>query len=311
MDRRVLVVTGPTATGKTRLGIMLAGQLGGEVVSADSMQIYRRMDIGTAKPTEQERSMAVHHMIDVADPWEDYSVARYVEEASACCDSLLEKGKVPIIVGGTGLYIESLLSGRDFAPRDRDGEARRRCSDMYDRLGGEAMIERLRQLDPQRAEKLHPNDKKRIVRAFEVLEEGESISEHDAATREKEPRYKAAIIVLNFKDRQELYRRIDMRVDQMMAQGLVGEVEGLLNDGLGPENTAMQAIGYKEIAAALRDGGDMDRAVEDIKRGSRRYGKRQISWCKRYKGALNILWDILPDFDDALRLSTDFWEQLV
>lgn len=311
MDRRVLVVTGPTATGKTRLGIMLARKLGGEVVSADSMQIYRGMDIGTAKPTAQERSLAVHHMIDVADPWEDYSVARYVEEASACCDSLLEEGKTPVIVGGTGLYIESLLSGRDFAPRDHEGEARRRYSDMYDSLGGELMLERLRPLDPEKAEKLHPNDKKRIVRAFEVLEEGESLSDHDAATREKKPRYSAAVVVLNFKDRQELYRRIDLRVDQMMDQGLVGEVEGLLADGLSMENTAMQAIGYKEIAAALKGDGDIDRAVEEIKRGSRRYGKRQISWCKRYKDALNIEWDILPDFDEALRLSTDFWEQLV
>ena len=308
MDR-VLVVTGPTATGKTRLGVMLSKALGGEVVSADSMQIYRRMDIGTAKPTRAEMEDVPHHMIDVADPEEGYSAARYVQEASRCCDDILSRGRVPVIVGGTGRYIESLISGRDFAPRSSG--SREKYSAMYDEIGGERMLELLRERDPERAGRLHPNDKKRVVRSFEALEEGVSISGHDTITRSRPPRYDAAYIVLNFSDRAELYRRIDARVDQMVESGLISEVQGLLSSGLEAGSTAMQAIGYKEIAAALAGETTMEEALELIKRGSRRYAKRQISWCGRYGDALRINWEKTPDFDEALRISTSFWKQLV
>ena len=311
MAGRVLVVTGPTATGKTRLGVMLARAIGGQVVSADSMQIYRRMDIGTAKPTPEETEGVPHHMIDVADPWEDYSVSRYVEEASRCCDRILEMGQVPIIVGGTGLYIESLLRGGGFAPRGEDGEARARYSAMYDEIGGERMLEELSLRDPQRAAKLHPNDKKRLVRAFEVLEAGQSLTDHDRESQAAPPRYESRVIVLNFQDRQELYSRIDSRVDQMAEAGLEREVRDLLSLGVPPGTTSMQAIGYKEMARAIAGEISVDQALEDIKRGSRRYAKRQISWCKRYPGALRIDWEKKPNFDEALRLSTDFWNELV
>lgn len=186
MQPKVIVVAGPTACGKTRLGIALAQELGGEIVSADSMQVYRRMDIGTAKATAEERAAAPHHMLDVAEPWEDYSVARYVEAAAACCDDILRRGKLPIIVGGTGLYIDSLLSGRDFAAREEgDEKLRASLAAEYEALGGEALLQRLRSFDPERAGKLHPADKRRIIRAIEIYTlTGTTITEHDRRSRE-------------------------------------------------------------------------------------------------------------------------------
>ncbi|MGM9522434.1 MAG: tRNA (adenosine(37)-N6)-dimethylallyltransferase MiaA [Oscillospiraceae bacterium] len=306
MAGTVYVVTGPTATGKTELGVRLAGKISGEVVSADSMQLYKLMDIGTAKPTREEMGGIPHHMIDVFSPFEDCSAAMYVDMAAKCCDDIISRGKTPVIVGGTGLYIESLISGRSFAHRDADEAVREKYSAMYDELGGTALLRLLGEQDPERAEKLHPNDKKRIVRALEVLEAGDSITEHDRKTQELPPRYDAKYIVLNFEDRQELYSRIDRRVDVMMERGLAAEVKKLMELGLGEKNTAMQAIGYKEICAALSGKCSMDEAVETVKRESRRYAKRQISWCRRYQEALRINWKKTPDFDEALRLSTAF-----
>ncbi len=306
MLSRVYVITGPTATGKTELGVRLAESLGGEVVSADSMQVYRHMDIGTAKPTAAETRGVPHHMIDVASPLEDYSVSRYVEDAAACCDDILSRGAIPLIVGGTGLYIDSLISGRDFSPRPLDMERRRELEELYDRLGGEAMLEKLGESDPARAAVLHPNDRKRIVRALEVAAEGGNISKHDIRTRAAEPRYEAKYIVLGYEDRGELYGRIDGRVDDMLSRGLIEEVEALLKMGVTRRHTALQAIGYKEVAAALAGDMAMDEAIETVKRESRRYAKRQISWCKRYSGALRINWKNGPDFEDALRRSTAF-----
>ena len=303
----VIVVAGPTATGKTRLGIMLAQALGGEIVSADSMQVYRRMDIGTAKADSSERAAARHHMLDVADPREDYSVSRYVEEASRCCDDILSRGAVPVIVGGTGLYIDSLLSGRDFAQRDEDEKLRAELCARYDAEGGEAMLRELGAFDPARAARLHPSDKRRIVRAIEIYRlTGMTISEHDERTRALPPRYDAARIVLSFRERADLYERIDRRVDDMIERGLFGEVALLLDEGLSRDCTAMQAIGYKECAAALR--GEMSRseAAELIKQNSRRYAKRQLTWFSRWDDALRIIWDGVPDFPSALRLSTNF-----
>ncbi len=313
MSGKVLVVTGPTATGKTRLGAMLAGALGGEVVSADSMQIYRYMDIGTAKPTAEETLGVPHHLIGTVSPFESYSVSRYVEDAARECDGILAKGAVPVIVGGTGLYIESLISGRDFSSREEDGRIRAELEAQYDSLGGEKMLERLAAFDRERAEKLHPNDKKRIVRALEIAYLGDTISGHDERTKKLPARYEAKFIVLNYAERAELYKKIDTRVDKMMADGLVDEVRGLLDMGLTEEHTAMQAIGYKEICAALRGECTISEAVETVKRQSRRYAKRQISWCGRYEDALRINWEPnkSPDFEKALRDSTKFFSEQV
>ena len=307
MTPKIIVVCGPTATGKTRLGIELARQYDGEIVSADSMQVYRRMDIGTAKATAEERAAAIHHMLDVAEPEENYSVARYVEEASRCCDDILSRGKLPILVGGTGLYIDSLISGRDFAENDGDEGLRQRLSAEYDALGGEAMLRRLGSFDPERAEKLHASDKRRIVRAMEIyLLTGVTITEHDRRTRQLPPRYDAARIFLSFRDRADLYSRIDRRVDEMVEQGLFDEVQGLLSSGLSERCTAMQAIGYKEPAMALRGEISREEAIALIKQGSRRYAKRQLTWFGRDPEALRILWEREPDFELARRLSTEY-----
>ena len=298
----MLVVAGPTATGKTALGIALARALGGEIVSADSMQIYRRMDIGTAKASPEEQARAVHHMIDVCDPWENYSVSRYVDEASRICDDLIARGKLPILVGGTGLYIDSLLSGRDFAGRQEEDEGlRERLNADYDRLGGQAMLSRLAAFDPERARKLHPADRRRIVRAIEIYElTGKTITQHDRETQALPPRYRAEKLCLSFRDREQLYRRIDRRVDAMVSAGLFEEVEGLLREGLSPESTAMQAIGYKEAAQALRGELSREQAASLIKQNSRRYAKRQLTWFRRDVSARWFLWDREPDIRGAL-----------
>ena len=299
---RVIVITGPTATGKTALGVSLGLRVGGEVVSADSMQIYRRMDIGTAKPTPEEILGVPHHMLSVAEPRDGWSVSRYVQEASACVDDILSRGLTPIIVGGTGLYIDSLLAGRDFAQAPGDSDVRQRLSDEYDRAGGKAMLSRLAGVDPDRAKILHAADKKRIVRALEVYElTGRTITQHDEETRAVPPRYESVKYALSFENRDDLYARIDRRVDAMMLAGLENEVRSLLADGLDDSCTAMQAIGYKEIAAALRGDVSLSDAVELIKRSSRRYAKRQLTWLRRDASVRWILWDRQPDIPAACR----------
>ena len=307
MPPKIVVITGPTATGKTRLGVMLARELGGEVVSADSMQLYRGMDIGTAKPTPAEMQGVPHHLIDVAEPWEGWSAAKFVEAARAACLDIISRGRLPIVVGGTGLYIDSLVQGRSFGAVDETGETRRELEERYDEIGGAAMLRELAQLDPERAAKLSPNDKKRVVRAYEVyLLTGRTITELDRESREREPEFDAKYIILGWASRDELYRRIDARVDEMVAQGLFEEVEALLAEGLGPDTTAMQAIGYKEAAEALRGECSRDEAIEKIKRETRRYAKRQLTWLRRREGALRIDWEGPPDFESALRASTGF-----
>lgn len=307
MAEKIVVVAGPTASGKTALGIALAREFDGEIVSADSMQVYRGMDIGTAKASPEEQAGIPHHMLDVAEPWEEYSVARYVEQAEACCRDILGRGKLPILVGGTGLYIDSLVSGRDFAAVDSDQGLRDALAAEYDALGGEAMHRRLQEVDPERAAILHPGDKRRIVRALEVYRlTGITMTQHDRQTRALPKRFDPAAIHLNFKNRAALYARIDRRVDRMVEQGLFREVEGLLARGLSPESTAMQAIGYKEAVLALRGGMTREEAIDRIKQASRRYAKRQMTWFNRDKEALSILWEDEPDFEWARRLSTEF-----
>ena len=307
MARGVLVITGPTATGKTALGVWLALHLGGEVVSADAMQVYRGMVIGTAAPTAAECKGVRHHLVGTVDPRENYSVGRYVQEASACVEDILRRGKLPILVGGTNLYIDSLLRGIEFS--DFDPAVRSALETEYDRLGGEAMLERLQAVDPERAALLHPRDRKRIVRALEVYETtGETITAHDQASRLSPPRFRSCRFALNFERREDLYARIDARVDGMMKAGLADEVRGLLDSGV-PENcTAMQAIGYKEIASALRGETTLEEAAEQVKQSSRRYAKRQLSWLRRDPELHWILWKKKPDLDKASRISTQILE---
>ena len=300
-NHTVIVITGPTASGKTPLGVSLALALESEVVSADSMQLYRGLDIGSAKPTQEEMRGVPHRMIDVADPWEDYSVSRWVESAAACCDALLAQGKTPVIVGGTGLYIESLLSGRDFSAAPGDSGLRERLGAEYDALGGAAFRERLRTVDPERAEKLAPGDKKRLVRSMEVfLLTGETITAHDERTKLLPPRYASRRFALTWKRRETLYERIRQRVDEMMTAGLAEEVERLLQSGLSEKSTAMQAIGYKEIAAALRGECTMADAVETVKRESCRYAKRQLTWLRRDKELVWLPREDYPTEDSLL-----------
>ena len=305
---KLLVICGPTASGKTALAVALAKGTGGEVVSADSMQIYRRMDIGTAKPTAEEMDGVPHHMLDVADPGEDYSVARYVEEASACVEDILARGKLPIVAGGTGMYIDNLLAGRTFAAFT--GKWRQILQDRAAKEGIAALYRELEQVDPQRAARLHLADEKRIIRALEVWHEtGETITEHDRRTAALPPRYEAARIGLTFADRADMWARIDRRVDQMMAAGLVEEVEGLLASGVPERCTAMQAIGYKEMAAALRAGRPAAEAAEEIKLRSRQYAKRQLTWFRREPSVKWITWEKIPDFSMALQNSTAYLEE--
>lgn len=300
-NHTVIVITGPTASGKTPLGVSLALALKSEVVSADSMQLYRGLDIGSAKPTGKEMRGVPHRMIDVADPWEDYSVSRWVESAAACCDALLAQGKTPVIVGGTGLYIESLLSGRDFSAAPGDSGLRERLGAEYDALGGAAFREKLRTVDPGRAEKLAPGDKKRLVRSMEVfLLTGETITAHDERTKLLPPRYASRRFALTWKRRETLYERIRQRVDDMMTAGLAEEVERLLQSGLSEKSTAMQAIGYKEIAAALRGECTMADAVETVKRESCRYAKRQLTWLRRDKELVWLPREDYPTEDSLL-----------
>ena len=295
--RAVIVITGPTATGKTALGIRLAKKIDGEIVSADSMQVYKYMDIGTAKPTLDERRDVPHHLIDFIPPSEDYSVARYVEDASKCIDDILKRKKQPILVGGSGLYIDSLLLGRTFSARG-DEILRKKLEDEFDSIGGNAMLSKLRDVDAESAAKLHINDKKRIIRALEAfLTTGKTISQHDALSKNHPPKYDAIKVALTFSDRTELYSKIDDRVDEMMSRGLEAEVRTLLNMGISSKCTSMQAIGYKEISSAIVDKTDIITAVDKVKMESRRYAKRQLTWLRRDNEVKWTAWKSSPDLD--------------
>lgn len=311
MTPKILVITGPTASGKTWLAVELAKAHNGEVVSADSMQIYRRMDIGTAKPTREEMGGVPHHMLDVADPEEDFSVARYVDMAARCVENVLSRGRLPILAGGTGLYIDSLLSGRTFAAFDGRGSLREELETRFAREGGQALLTELAQVDPDAAARLHPNDAKRIIRALEVWRTtGKTITRHNEETRALPPRYSALTLTLDFERREDMWERIDRRVDRMMADGLAEEVRALLDSGVPERCTAMQAIGYKEMACALRGDGDVRAAAEEIKLRSRQYAKRQRTWFRRNREAKSLLWGPVPNFEDVLHRSTAFLEEI-
>ena len=277
----IICIAGPTASGKTALSIALAKELGGEVVSCDSMQVYKRMDIGTAKPTLEEMDGVPHHMLSVAEPWENFSVGKYCHMATPIVDDILERGKTAIIVGGTGLYMDALIRGNDFAPVPSTGR-REELEKIAEEQGITAVIEMLRKVDPESAERLHPSDQKRIIRAMEVyLETGKTITQHNLETQQIPDRYHPVWFALEDAQRATLYARIDRRVELMLQQGLIAEIESLLTEGVPESATAMQAIGYKEFVAALDGLCTMEEAADEVRKASRRYAKRQLTWFRR------------------------------
>ena len=281
----IICIAGPTASGKTALAVELAKEYNGEVVSCDSMYVYKRMNIGTAKPSPEEMDGIVHHMIDVADADEDFSVSRYCAAAGPIVDDIISRGKTAIITGGTGLYMDSLIKGNDFAPFPSTG-VRQRLEQETDEIGMDAMMEKLRSIDPEAAARIH--DRKRMIRALEVYyETGETITAHNLRTQAIPPKYSPLWLGLDFEDRSELYRRIDLRVDIILQQGLVEEIRALLASGIPAKCTAIQAIGYKEFVAALEGAIPIEEAADQVRIASRHYAKRQLTWFRRNK---NIHW---------------------
>ena len=306
MAPKILCVVGPTACGKTTLGVLLAKKFNGEVVSADSMQIYRGMTIGTAAPTAAEMDGVPHHMIAVTEPEEQWSAARYAQMAVPIVDDILSRGKLPILVGGTGLWLETVVQGRTFAGGHAGGEVRKELQRRLEQEGTEPIIAQLRQVDPESAERLHPADEKRILRALEVyLETGKTITAHNEETRKLPPRYDAVWIGLRFADREDMKALIDRRVDKMVEEGLLEEVERLLASGISREATALQAIGYKEFLGVADGTATVEEAVAEVKLRSRQYAKRQLTWLRRNEAIHWIEWKKERDFERALQLSTE------
>lgn len=304
---RIICVVGPTASGKTALAVELAKRLDGEVIGCDSMQIYRTLDVGTAKPTAEEMQGVPHHMIDIVEPDEAYSAARYVADATTVAEDILSRGKMVILAGGTGLYMDSFIQGLDFSTAEKHGIIRERLERLYDRFGGARMHRLLGRLDGGSAAKVHPNDKKRVVRALEIVFSGENKSEHDELTKQRPPRFDALKIGISCDDRAELYRRIDLRVDAMLESGLLDEARMLKEM---PTATAAQAIGYKELMPVLNDAGLLDECVETLKRNSRRYAKRQLTWLRR-EGKTIWFYRDREDFDSIVRKATEFAKEFL
>lgn len=279
--KNIICIAGPTASGKTALAVALAKAVNGEVVSCDSMQIYKRMDIGTAKPTAEEMEGIPHHMLSVAEPEEDFSVSRYCNMASPIVEDILARGKTAIIAGGTGLYMDSLIRGNTFAPYPSTGR-RQELEEIAAEQGIEAVLSQLQKVDPESAARLHPSDQKRIIRAMEVfLETGMTITEHNRRTQQIPPKYSPVWFALEDENRQDLYDRIDSRVLKMLEDGLIGEIESLLASGVPEKATSMQAIGYKEFVDALQGRCSMEEATALVQQASRHYAKRQLTWFRR------------------------------
>lgn len=283
MKGKVIIITGPTAVGKTRIAIEVASAIDGEIVSADSMQVYRYMDIGTAKPKKEERERIPHHMIDVVDPDEDFNAGRYTEIARTAIGGIHRRGRAPVVVGGTGLYIRTLTKGIFRGP-GKDERLRRALTEMMEREGLGTLYRLLKEVDPVAASRIHPHDRLRIVRALEVYHmTGMPISRWQEAHRFEEEPYQTLKIGL-IMDRNLLYRKVEERVDGMMGEGLVEEVESLIRRGYGPELKSMQSLGYKEICSFLKGEIGLDEAVYLIKRNTKRYAKRQLTWFRREEG---------------------------
>ena len=289
MDRKPLIIlAGPTAVGKTSLSIRLAKETGGEIISADSMQVYRHMDIGSAKITKEEMEGVPHYLVDMLEPEEEFNVVRFQQMAEEAAERIWEKGKIPLVVGGTGFYIQALLYDIDFTENDGDESYRRQLEQKgSDEEGASELYEMLKTVDPKAAQEIHPRNIKRIIRALEFYHQtGRKISEHNETQRQKESPYNYAYFVLT-DERSRLYERIDQRVDLMMEQGLLDEVRYLKERGVRKDSTAMQGLGYKELYAYLEGEYPLDEAVRIIKRDTRHFAKRQLTWFKRER---DVIW---------------------
>ncbi len=307
-QQKLPCIVGPTACGKTTLGIHLAKKYGGEIVSMDSMQIYRGMTIGTAAPSAEEMEGIPHHMVGVAGPEENWSVARFAGAAGACVEDILGRGKLPILVGGSGLYMDAVVSGRTFAFGSAGGAVRMELQEQLRSGGIQPLLEELRAVDPDAAARLHPADEKRILRALEVYREtGKTITQHNRETQALPNRYDPLYIGLAFRDREDMKRRIDQRVDQMLAAGLADEVRALLASGVPRDATALQAIGYKEMLAAVEGTCSLAEAAEEVKLRSRQYAKRQLTWLRRNPDIQWVYWEKKLDFARALQIATEIF----
>lgn len=291
LKQRIICVVGPTASGKTALGVEIARAIGGEVISADSMQIYRGMTIASAAPTDEETKGVPHHLVEFLDYGESFTVADYVAVAREKIAELVARGKVPVIVGGTGLYINSLVDNIEFSPQEDTAALRERLTAELNEVGAEEMLKRLHALDPEAAEKLHPSDARRIIRAFEIYEAtGMTPTEHNRVSRENESPYSPIMIGINYKDREKLYERINLRVDKMVEAGLLEEARAAYKaQSGGTLRGAVQAIGHKELFPYFEGEEGLDESLERLKRSSRRYAKRQITWFSRDK-RINWIW---------------------
>ena len=297
----LVIIAGPTATGKTSASVSLAARLRGSIISADSMQVYRGMDIGSAKVTEEEKGGIPHYLIDVADPSEGWNVVRFQQEAEKAARHILDEGRLPFLVGGTGFYIQALLYGIDFTEMNADTDYRSSLEEEAQALGSQALYSRLQEIDPEAAEAIHPNNVKRIIRALEFAQKsgGQLISEHNRREHMRTPAYNAVFFVFNM-NREKLYERIDARVDHMMQAGLVEEVSRLRAQGLTAQDVSMQGIGYRQILKALDGEYPMEEAVRLIKRDSRHFAKRQLTWFRREADVTWINLDEYPDQEELL-----------
>ncbi len=284
---KLVILAGPTAVGKTALSIALAERIGGEIISADSMQIYKHMDIGSAKITRAEMRGIPHHLIDVLEPWEDFNVYCFQKLAKEAMKGIYERGKIPVVTGGTGFYIQALLYDIDFSAQETGGEIRERLEKLAEEKGCGYLHMQLSKVDPKSAAAIHPNNKKRMIRALEYYEiNGEPISVHNSREREKEAAYDFRYFVLN-DSRERLYEGIDRRVDIMMEKGLLEEVKTLRDMGCQRQMVSMQGLGYKELLAYLEgEGGSLEEAVAAIKQNTRHFAKRQLTWFRRERGVI-------------------------
>lgn len=286
-QRPMIVLTGPTAVGKTALSIRLAKAVDGEIISADSMQVYKMMDIGSAKITKEEMQGVPHHLIDVLQPWEDFHVVKFQELCKKCIEEIYERGHIPIIAGGTGFYIQAVLKDIDFTESDCQSEYRQRLENLAKEKGAEYLHDMLGRVDPKSAKAIHANNIKRTIRALEYYElTGEKISEHNETEKQKKSAYDSYYFVLT-DDREKLYERINLRVDQMIQNGLVEEVKKLMEKGCKRGMTSMQGLGYKEIASYLEGEISLEEAVYLIKRDTRHFAKRQLTWFRREQ---DVIW---------------------
>ena len=281
MKKPLIVIGGPTACGKTGFSIRLAKKIGGEILSADSMQIYKGMDIGTAKVTAEEAEGIPHYLIDELQPDEEYNVMLFQQKAKAYLAQIWERGNIPILVGGTGFYINALLYDNEFTETDGDSAYREGCYALAREQGAEVLYAKLREIDPEYAAGVHANNVKRVTRALEYHQlTGQKFSAHNAEQKQKDSPYTAAVILLTM-EREQLYRRIEQRIDLMLEQGLLGEVQGLLAQGYAPELVSMQGIGYKEFVPYFRGECTLEEAVAQLKTNTRRFAKRQLTWFHR------------------------------